>query len=193
MFQRILVCLDRTKQSERILPYVCAQVRQSRSRLVLLHVCRRDFFGVDVTPSGQLTYYPIDLIEKDFQNRRAKALRYLGRMAGRLANVEIEAEPVVIDAIGTVPDSIVAFAKDAGADLIAMASNGRTGLRRLWFGSVATAVARKTRLPLLLITPDKVKTAGTLTAGDRDSEARGHSALDGWAEDLDPSSAFSGN
>ncbi len=191
MFQKVLVCLDRTKQSERILPYACAQVRESRSRLVLLHVCRRDFFSIDVTPSGQLTYYPVDLIEKDLQNRRTKALRYLARMARRLANVEIEAEPVVIDAVGTVPDSIVAFARDAGADLIAMASNGRTGLRRLWFGSVASAVARKTRLPLLLITPEKTRLSGR-DALDPALPPE-HSALDEWTEDLDPSSAFSGN
>lgn len=192
MFQRILVCLDRTKQSERILPYACAQVRDSGSRLMLLHVCKRDFFSCDITPSGQVTYYPIDLIEKDFQNRRNKALRYLGRTARRLAGMEIDAEPFVIEAVGTIPDSIVAFAKDAGVDLIAMASNGRTGLRRLWSGSVASTVARKTRLPVLLITPENMKMPRTSRAGDPDSEALDRSAVDKWTEDLDPNSALSG-
>ena len=41
----------------------------------------------------------------------------------------------------------------SGADLIVMATHGRTGIRRLLFGSVAQEVLGRTSLPLLLVPP----------------------------------------
>jgi nucleotide-binding universal stress UspA family protein len=54
-----------------------------------------------------------------------------------------------------VPGAIVAEIIDAaereGADLIAMASHGRTGLARVFYGSVAAGVLHRVDRPLLLV------------------------------------------
>jgi nucleotide-binding universal stress UspA family protein len=42
-------------------------------------------------------------------------------------------------------------AEDEKADLIAMASHGRTGFSRVFYGSVAAAILNQTEKPLLLI------------------------------------------
>ena len=50
-----------------------------------------------------------------------------------------------------VRDRILKFAREEGVDLIAMSTHGRSGLRRVLFGSVAEAVIRRTPLPLLVV------------------------------------------
>jgi nucleotide-binding universal stress UspA family protein len=46
-------------------------------------------------------------------------------------------------------DEILAAAGESGADVIAMTTHGRTGVTRLLFGSVAEAVLRRARVPVL--------------------------------------------
>ena len=46
---------------------------------------------------------------------------------------------------------LVAAAREPGADLIAMTTHGRSGFGRLLFGSVAEAVLRQAKIPVLLM------------------------------------------
>jgi nucleotide-binding universal stress UspA family protein len=55
--------------------------------------------------------------------------------------------------IGNPADAIVAAAKDLGADLIVMATNGRKGIPRAILGSIAEGVTRKSKQPVLLLKP----------------------------------------
>jgi hypothetical protein len=48
---------------------------------------------------------------------------------------------------------IASVARQEGADMIVMATHGRTGLPRLTMGSVATAMVQRSPAPLLLIRP----------------------------------------
>ena len=59
----------------------------------------------------------------------------------RVAEAETPA-PAILDA-----------AKEVGADLIALATHGRRGIKRLLLGSVADKVVRGGGLPVLLLRP----------------------------------------
>lgn len=52
-----------------------------------------------------------------------------------------------------IPKSILATAQEVGADLIVMATHGRSGLPHLLLGSVAEAVVRTATCPVLTIRP----------------------------------------
>jgi nucleotide-binding universal stress UspA family protein len=52
---------------------------------------------------------------------------------------------------GTAADEILRFSDEIGCDLIVMGTHGRTGLRRLLAGSVAEAVLRGARCPVLAL------------------------------------------
>jgi nucleotide-binding universal stress UspA family protein len=52
---------------------------------------------------------------------------------------------------GEAPQEIVAAARDLKADVIAMTTHGRTGLKRLLFGSVAEAVLRMADIPVFMV------------------------------------------
>lgn len=53
--------------------------------------------------------------------------------------------------VGRSENEIVALATEIGADLIVMASHGRTGLSRLLMGSVAESVMRMAPCPVLIV------------------------------------------
>ena len=52
---------------------------------------------------------------------------------------------------GEAPQEIIASARELGADVIAMTTHGRSGLRRLLFGSVAEAVLRMADVPVFML------------------------------------------
>jgi len=60
----------------------------------------------------------------------------------------------VLDA-ADVPRAICEFAGENGADYIAMATHGRSGLRRLLLGSVAEVVVRHASVPVVLYPPSE--------------------------------------
>ncbi|MFN8556966.1 MAG: universal stress protein [Dehalococcoidia bacterium] len=53
-------------------------------------------------------------------------------------------------------EAIIAHARAQGADMIAMATHGRTGIRHLLAGSVAEAVIRSGVAPVLALRPEHV-------------------------------------
>jgi nucleotide-binding universal stress UspA family protein len=53
--------------------------------------------------------------------------------------------------LGHAAAEILRAAEEVGADLIVMGTHGRTGLRRLLTGSVAEAVLRRARCPVLIV------------------------------------------
>ncbi len=59
---------------------------------------------------------------------------------------------------GNPEDEVVEYAEQVGADMIVMGTHGRRGLTRLLMGSVAEAVVRKARCPVLTIKqPEQVE------------------------------------
>lgn len=68
------------------------------------------------------------------------------------APVGVELKVHVVDApAGKVSTRICELAKETGADLIALASHGRSGLGRMLLGSVAENVLRHAEVPVLVV------------------------------------------
>jgi nucleotide-binding universal stress UspA family protein len=85
---------------------------------------------------------------------RADAQRYLEATAERLAGAGYATQWSVRS--GDPAREIALAAADSGADMIAMATNGRSGFRRMILGSVAEGVAHTARIPLLLVRPTEI-------------------------------------
>jgi hypothetical protein len=82
-----------------------------------------------------------DATSADARGRIEEMLRTLDHSGIEIEIVLVEGKPA---------DRIVEAARSRGADLLVMGSSGRTGLDRLFLGSVATEVLR--RLPCSMIT-----------------------------------------
>ena len=80
--------------------------------------------------------------------RREDAERYLAKVGEPLMGKGLRVERAV--RFGRAAEAIAAFAGRERADLIAMATHGRSGLSRLLLGSVAAGVLRGAPVPVLL-------------------------------------------
>jgi len=143
MYKVILVPLDGSTRAEAILPHVDDLAHCYRAKVILLQVIEPEplIVGPDVV-------YP--MINQDLVEQRTKAAEtYLSHQRARFQAKGLEVETYV--AHGPVVEEIIRCADRTKADLIAMASHGRTGLSRVFYGSVAAGVLNRIDRPLFLI------------------------------------------
>ena len=80
------------------------------------------------------------------------ALRYLAGVAKGLAAEGFTVKTDVRES-GSVAAAIADYAQKEGLDLIVVATNGYTGLKKVLMGSVAAGVAQQSNVPVYLIRP----------------------------------------
>jgi nucleotide-binding universal stress UspA family protein len=143
MYKKILVPLDGSSQAERIMPHVEALATCLGVEVVLLQVVEPAVLFTD-----SYDVYP-ELNVHDTNSRAEEATTYLAGWQARMAEKGIQAKRRV--EYGPVVMVILDVAASEEVDLIAMASHGRTGLARVFYGSVAAGVLHRVDRPLLLI------------------------------------------
>lgn len=143
MFQTILVPLDGSKRAEKILPYVEDLAFARDSRVVFLEVIEPADFMVGAY--DEMPYYSEELAA----DALTKAQTYLDALTDDSCKKGLDAVALVKQ--GLVVQTILEVAEREKVDLIAMTSHGRTGLARVFYGSVAAGVLHQADRPLLLI------------------------------------------
>lgn len=143
MYKKILVPLDGSKRAERILPHVEELAQRYDAAVVFLQVVEPD-----VPIMGPEVSY-IRLYEASLERRSEEAEAYLTALAGEFREKGISAKAAVVH--GPVVGAILDAAEREDADLIALASHGRTGLSQVFYGSVAAGVLHRIDRPLLVI------------------------------------------
>ncbi len=142
-FRRILVPLDGTPFSERILPYVRSVDPAFHSEVILL--------SVPEVPEPELFGLEADVVLPLRRQAEARAREYLSRIAEALREDGLQVKVVVT---GTDPDrTIVRVAEEVKADLVMLTTHGRMGLDRLFVGATADWVIRHTLTPVFLLPP----------------------------------------
>jgi len=144
MYNTILVPLDGSQRAEKILPHVEALAQQFASQLLLLQVVEPTISTVQV--GGIVPYYNAAAMLNGWL---AEARIYLATVKDQLHTQGIEARTIVGN--GSIISSILQVAQRENVDLIALASHGRTGLARAFYGSVAAGILNQADRPLLLI------------------------------------------
>jgi nucleotide-binding universal stress UspA family protein len=141
MYKTILVPLDGSPRAESILPHVEKLAQQSKSKVIFLSVLP---FSESIKHADGFH----DLVDS-FNNRKEETTEYL-------AGVQQDFQGKGIDAIsiieyGAVVETIITVAQKENADLIAIASHGRSGLSWVFYGSVSAGVLQRIDRPLLVI------------------------------------------
>ena len=141
-FKHILFPTEFSGFSKQALKYALAFAARYGAKLYVLHVVestfeRPDFRLFNIPVSG-----PSSRLEKRLRTR-------LETIVPRAFRTQIEVVPLI--RYGKPFVEIVGAAEAYEADLIVMATHGRTGLDRAMFGSVAEKVIRKAPCPVLSI------------------------------------------
>lgn len=140
MFRKILVPLDGSPTAEQAVPVATVIAGATGPGavvdLLLVHERARTL-GMDAAPD-------VD------QSRWREEHRYVEAIA---AETRSTAKVMVTCHVpgGDPGDVITSHALDAEVDLIVMTSHGRTGFSRLWLGSVADVVVRRSTVPVLML------------------------------------------
>ncbi len=144
MFKTILIPLDGSALAEAALPAAVAIATSANpaSELVLVRVVP-DLWIDDILLPGQLETYQAHIKQdcQDYLDACAEPLRKDGMCV------------TVLVASGEPATQILEVAAIARADLIAMATHGRSGLQRIMIGSVADKVIHRANVPMLLVRP----------------------------------------
>jgi nucleotide-binding universal stress UspA family protein len=150
---RILVPLDGSELAEAALGPARKLAARLGSEIVLLQVI--PFPPYELYPGAVAAY--LEVFDPDAQV--VQAHQYLTQVAQRLRptikHVRIRAE------LGKPEALICQVAVAEKADLIIMATHGRTGLARLVLGSVATATLQHAAVPLMFVRPTSLKPSTT--------------------------------
>ena len=138
-FRRALITLDGSMVAEAILPAFLRVAYPLGMEIVLIRV-------VPVVPvSADDPPHALESAER----MRAEAEEYLRALAATPAFEGLRVQTTV--RTGDPLREIIAVAQEVQADLIAMTTHGRSGLRRLLFGSVAEAVLRTAPVPVFVV------------------------------------------
>jgi nucleotide-binding universal stress UspA family protein len=143
MYHTILVPLDGSRRAEAILPHVEELAQQSNAKVIFVRVVEPEH----IVPSPPENHMVMDAMR--FNQQTEEATRYLASLRGEFREKGLKVRTYV--AHGSVVGTILDIAEREDVDLIAMASHGRTGLARVFYGSVAAGVLHRIDRPLLLI------------------------------------------
>ena len=147
--KRVIVALDGSPSAEAVLRFLVEIAGPLDMTVVLLRVLEP--FPPSVVEGTR------HVILEDIEARRRDAEEYLAPLASELRSHGVDATWQVRR--GRPAEEILTAARESRADLIAMATHGRTGLGRLLFGSVAESVLRHAAVPVFMIRqPDAVDT-----------------------------------
>ena len=149
MFDHILVTTDGSALGNLALPVAADLARKYDSALTLLYVVPQ--FPTQLEGAAYTYDYPVDREpvqaegKRILENARVK-LGYPRTTVVQLDGYGLRTEEVILHEV-----------ERCGARLVVMSTHGRSGLAHLFLGSVAGAVLKKIKVPLLLIqAPDRV-------------------------------------
>jgi len=143
VYRSILVPLDGSKRAEAIIPHVENLARRYGAEVVFLQVQESPLL-LERDEVVDWRHY-----QEESEHRRKQAESYLAAWRGEFQEKGIQARSLVFQ--GAVVRAILQAAEVVKADLIAMASHGRSGISRMFYGSVAAGVLHALDRPILLV------------------------------------------
>ena len=167
MYSRILVALDGSPLAESILAEVQRMAAGSDCQVRLLSVKElpppveatteedERLLMLGTAPAIVTSPATHETRDQAIDSIRDEAMEYLDEKAAplRAAGINVSCEVH----FGAPAEVIKQVARDEDFELIAMATHGRSGLKRLIFGSVASQVVEHAGKPVLVVRPEHLE------------------------------------
>ena len=149
MFEKILVPLDGSKVGEAALPLITQLIDKlapnTKVEITLIGVITLLRHWVVVGEASA----PVSYTEDELKLIKDKVADNLAKVAVTIQKPNVTIKTIV--STGNAAEEILKAADDIHADLIAMSTHGRSGLRRLAFGSVTDKVLHGAKMPVLMV------------------------------------------
>jgi len=149
MFERVLVPLDGSRVGEAALPVIeqlvekCVPVVKVEITLLGVITLLRHWVVVGEASA------PVSYTEEELTLIKQRVTDYLARTGDFLKKRGVVINTMVSS--GNAAEEILKACTEINADLIAMSTHGRSGLRRLAFGSITDKVLHGANVPVLMV------------------------------------------
>lgn len=161
-FSRILVPLDCSGRSERIMPVVEKIARSENAELILVHAVPEP-----VLSGGEPGQSSDQALKSQINQRNERFARdYLDRLCGRVRADGLRVRSLVLCG-GDVRRQLAAAIGEQATDLLVLASHGHSGFADVPFGDVASYLVKQADVPTMLI-----RLGDNVTQGHAYSDAR---------------------
>ncbi len=141
--KRIIYATDFSKASERALDEAVRLAKQNNAEILVVHVIEPvPYVAGEEFASGEI-YAKLEETSK----REAQAS--LAKLMQRLKKMKVRAQSLLLK--GSAHDQIVKAAKSKKAGMIVIGTHGRTGLAKLFMGSVAGKVVSSAACPVVTV------------------------------------------
>lgn len=152
MYRTLLVPLDGSLFSARALGVATALARRTNATVHVVTV---------LDPSAYVPFVPGEVLVPVLDTEALAARRdadqdAIRAEAKRLTDAGVNAVGRLLE--GTVVEAIAEYAHEISADLVIMTTHGRSGLERLWLGSVASSFLHRSPCPVFLVRPQGTTT-----------------------------------
>ena len=147
MYQRIMVAIDDSFATSRVLATAVEMARLSGASLAICHAADETLFAQKM---GEIMLSnSVSTIENPLRGE-AKAFLEQAAEVARDAGVAVETQLIASEA-KQVADMLAEAAEKWHADLLVAGSNDQRGIDRFFVGSVASRLVQKARTSLLLV------------------------------------------
>jgi nucleotide-binding universal stress UspA family protein len=143
MYKKILVPLDGSPLSEKVLPHAQALAKSEGAEIILL--------SVPVTPNLEFMARTPGLADIVIEDSEKETRAYLDKETTLLKEEGAKVTSIMRE--GPIPEVILKVADEIHADMIAMSTHGRSGIQRWLMGSVADRVVHHAHIPVMLVHP----------------------------------------
>ena len=143
MSRRVVHPSDFSRASGAAFNKAVEMAKAGRGELMVVHVLS------PVAPIAGEGYVSPKMYEEIAASSRAWAGKQLGKLVAKAKTAGVRAKGFVLE--GVAHDQIARFARSRHADLIVMGTHGRSGLAKLFLGSVAGRVIAAAACPVLTV------------------------------------------
>ncbi|BBD72241.1 universal stress protein UspA [Sulfodiicoccus acidiphilus] len=137
MFEKVLLAYDGSEEAKKAVEVAVDVAKKYSAKLYVLEV-------VDNTILYSFAAPPIS-----FKELEKRAESHVNEVAQRARSSGVDCEPKV--AAGYPPTAIMEFAESNGVGLIVMGSRGLSTFKKLFLGSVSSAVVNNSKVPVLIV------------------------------------------
>ncbi len=148
--QHILVATDLSACSTAAMEAAKLHGATYGAKITLIHVFDPTPYVPPVAIPG-----PSDLLEAAAKEVRGTIENVLAKTRDKVFGDKAESVEIAVSRHHSAGEAIADYAKENGVDFICVGSHGRTGLSRMFLGSVAERVVRLAPCAVLVVRPDE--------------------------------------
>ena len=149
-FQKILVGIDGSDKSLEAADYSITLAKNMGAQLIILNVLETEpwYFG-----EKAYEWASPEELDKVYEIEKAKIQKILNDIKENAKTVGIESTTkiLMIPRTDGIVKPILKYAEDEEIDLIVVGTRGRTGIKRMLLGSVASGVVTYAHCPVIIV------------------------------------------